>query len=169
MGREIRRVPKGWEHPKNERGHYKPLYDDDYGSAAEEWLENLREWEAGEDPDRAEYEAKAGNRRYYWEWNGNPPDREYYRPKWGEGEATHCQIYENVSEGTPISPVFESTEEMLGWLLAQGHSEKASQCFIRDGFAFSMAFIPGVGLIQGIETAGLGRDCTETPGQPEPK
>jgi hypothetical protein len=34
MGREIRRVPANWEHPKDERdGGYIPMYDDDFDAA----------------------------------------------------------------------------------------------------------------------------------------
>jgi len=33
MGREIRRVSEGWEHPKDARGNYQPLYDEDFEGA----------------------------------------------------------------------------------------------------------------------------------------
>ena len=41
MGREIRRVPKGWEHPRDEGGKYIPMFDQSYDDAAKEWLEGL--------------------------------------------------------------------------------------------------------------------------------
>lgn len=31
MGREVRRVPKGWEHPRDENGNYIPLHDQSDG------------------------------------------------------------------------------------------------------------------------------------------
>lgn len=37
MGREIRRVPMDWEHPKDERGYFIPLFDRDYESVGLEW------------------------------------------------------------------------------------------------------------------------------------
>lgn len=53
MGREIRKVVPGWEHPRyteedaprsDRVGDYRPLYDQDYESAANEWLAGLLEW-----------------------------------------------------------------------------------------------------------------------------
>jgi hypothetical protein len=37
-------------------------------------------------------------------------------PQWTEAEATHFQMYENVTEGTPISPVMDSPEALAHWL-----------------------------------------------------
>ena len=28
MGREVRKVPGDWQHPKDEKGHYIPLFDE---------------------------------------------------------------------------------------------------------------------------------------------
>ena len=42
MGREIRNVPEGWVHPKNEYGNYQPMFDKTYKEAAEEWIKGLR-------------------------------------------------------------------------------------------------------------------------------
>src|SRR3972149_2654391 len=128
MGREIRRVPPNWEHPQRERcphyggieGHksgpafsewsrgkcFQPMSDQDYESAAEEWKEGLLQWERGEHPDQESSKTAMGCKEY-WEYAGNPPDPEGYRPAaWTEEEATHYQVYETVSDGTPVSPVF---------------------------------------------------------------
>ena len=70
-----------------------------------------------------------------------PPDPEYYRPAWSE-EPTAYQMYETVSEGTPVSPVFLTVDELRTWLLEQGHSEKATDQFIELGFAFSFVIGP---------------------------
>lgn len=145
MGREIRRVPRGWEHPKDERGRYKPLFDEDYETAASEWARNFMAWENGE------REQHGDAPRYFWDWEGNPPDEEYYRPAWGDDEATHYQVYENVTEGTPVSPVFATLDELRAWLLEQGHSEHAASKFIEAGYAFSMVMTP-----RGV--SGLGID-----------
>lgn len=61
VGREIRKVPKKWQHLTDDGGNFKPLYDQDFDSAAQEWLENCRKWEAGENPDRTEWERKRVN------------------------------------------------------------------------------------------------------------
>lgn len=157
MGREIRRVPKDWEHPKDYRGYYRPLYDQDAASAIKEWVEGYLAWENGTHPDLENINSKCP----YWEWAGGPPDPNYYRPAWTQEEATCYQIYENVTEGIPISPIFETKEEMLRWLLEGGYSEEAALCFIRDGYAFSMALIPGKGIVSDIETAGFFGPCDD--------
>ena len=36
---------------------------------------------------------------------------------WNESERTHYQAYENVTIGTPISPVFATEEQMIDWLV----------------------------------------------------
>ncbi|WP_146208404.1 M20 family metallopeptidase [Cupriavidus plantarum] len=46
---------------------------------------------------------------------------------------TAYQVYENVSEGTPVSPVFASLEELMDWLFKQGFSLEQAQTFIADG------------------------------------
>lgn len=68
MGKEIRRVPVGWEHPLNEDGNYQPMYDEDYETKAQEWIKGLVEWEAGTHPD------KPGHDYRYWERAGDPPN-----------------------------------------------------------------------------------------------
>lgn len=50
-----------------------------------------------------------------------------------EEEKTCFQIYENVSEGTPVSPVFETHEEMATWLLAQGNTADVIDQFLSMG------------------------------------
>src|SRR3990167_9201342 len=104
MGREIRRVPKDWEHPQHERCNHwggieshgepgdwwyqkclKPLHDEDYETAAQEWIDGLAAWLNGTHED---FQAELD----YWEYYGNPPDREDYRPAWTEEEAIYYQI-----------------------------------------------------------------------------
>ncbi len=48
---------------------------------------------------------------------------------------TCLQIYEDVSEGTPVSPVFGSSDELREWLVARGVSDVAADEFLRQGFA----------------------------------
>lgn len=62
MGREVRRVPKNWQHPKDKNQKPIPLLEEDVP-------------------------------------NGN-----FY------------QMYETCSEGTPISPIMETPEELARWL-----------------------------------------------------
>jgi len=118
MGREIRRVPGDWEHPKFtkeqikydwQRDEYHPLYDDDYQSACAKWYKEAHEFEPTK------------SCQWYHEWSGDPPDEEYYRTRtWTSEEATHYQIYETVSEGTPVSPVLGTPEELIEYLVKHG-------------------------------------------------
>jgi hypothetical protein len=50
-------------------------------------------------------------------------------------QLTHFQIYENVSEGTPVSPIFSSLQAIKTWLVTQGYSEGAAKQFIESGHA----------------------------------
>lgn len=135
MGREIRRVPPNWEHSKDYRGHYKPLHDQPWREAMQGWLEDYgNEWQTWTNEEDIDA----------------PPDPQYYRPVWTE-EPTAYQVYETVSEGTPVSPVFSTVDEMRAWLIGQGHSEKATDEFIRFGHAFSMVIGPR-GMASNIET-----------------
>lgn len=151
MGREVRRVPRDWEHPRNESGRYQPLYDKDYDTAAQEWLAELMAWEAGTCPDRQKAEEKYGI-RYLWDWDSSPPDKKYYRARaWTAEEATCYQFYEDVSEGTPLSPVFETLDELVAWLVAdQGYSERAARAFAERGWSPSFVFTPQTGMVDGV-------------------
>ncbi len=121
MGREIRRVPKDWQHPKNSNGHHVPLFDSDGDplDRIEEWFKEARLWEDGKHPDQVRYGTET---RHLWEYDGGPPNPNSYMPYWPESERTHYQMYETCSEGTPISPVLESPEAVARWCADNGVS-----------------------------------------------
>lgn len=87
MGREIIRVPTGFQHPTDEAGnhviggHHELLYKTD------------------------------------------------------PTLLTAYQVYENVSEGTPVSPDFPTLEALNAWLTKQGLSPEQAQAFVEDGHA----------------------------------
>lgn len=119
MGREVRRVPRGWQHPKDERGRYKPLFDN-YAKRVRDWDRECEAWCRGERPD---YFTRGEDPRFdvntprsFAEWDGDRPDPDDYMPTFREGTATHFCMYENTSEGTPISPVMETPEALARWL-----------------------------------------------------
>lgn len=123
MGREIRRVPANWEHPKKETfdfrtaravKNYQPLFDEPFGPAMEEWYAGWKAWDNGTDPDRE------GHDMPYWEWHGGPPDPVYYRPDWKPEHMTWWQVYETVSEGTPVTPPFATPDELVDYLATHG-------------------------------------------------
>lgn len=133
MSRELRRVPPTWEHPRDKQGKFRPLYDRTFESAAREWKRGFAAWEADEDGMRSQATARHGPVEY-WEWEGYPPDREYYRPEWTVEEASAYQIYETVTEGTPISPVISSEKKVVAWLIDELHlTRRQAEEFIRVG------------------------------------
>jgi len=137
MGREVRRVHKDWNHPKNEDGHFIPMH--------ERFLYNQEEIEEG---------LEDG-------WLDDTPP--YYgisvMPQWDEAERTHYQMYENVTEGTPISPVMESPEALARWLADNDANAGAFRTatyeqwlrICQGGYAPSFIYTPEKGLISGFE------------------
>jgi len=118
MGRELRRVPANWEHPKNDKGFYQPMYDEFYGDAINEWIKNHKKWLNGTHPDLLENPKLKEEYPFYAMYDGGPPDIEYYQTtKYSEKELTHIQLYETTSEGTPKSPLFkvDEFEKLCEW------------------------------------------------------
>lgn len=160
MGREIRRVPPNWIHPVGDRG-LKPLHDNSFDAEIDERIESRRKWNAGEDAARARYEADVGHPVAFHEWNGGPPDPEYCRPAWPEESRTAYQVYETVSEGTPVSPVFPTKDELIDWLVNVGSgmgvggrvqrmSREAAERFAEAAWAPSMVFCAARGVESGL-------------------
>ena len=148
MGREIRRVPPTWDHPKTTRfgkSAYQPLRDQDYDAAASEWLQGLLDWEADKDGERSRVMREDGV-RHYWDWHGEPPDKDCYRPAWTPEEMTAFQMYETVSEGTPVTPVFITKEALVEYLVTHGTfwdngtgwNRQAAERMVRDEWAPSL-------------------------------
>ena len=100
MGREVRMVPPGWEHPKRADGGYDPLFKG-YAKAKEEW---------------DNYKPEEHNGYSRKDWFGTKPLAKNYMPDWSPEEATHLMMYETTSEGTPISPAFATPEKLARWL-----------------------------------------------------
>lgn len=168
MGREIRRVLPNWEHPKRSKPNYRlgimeesyqPMHDMEFEAAMKEWLDSLENWlETGfakvrNDGDDVKYGKKPYKPeepyRAFFEWHGSPPDPEYYRPSWKDDEATWFQVYETVSEGTPVTPPFQTQEELIDYLATNGDywdqkrgdgawSRKSAEQFVNRGHAMSM-------------------------------
>ena len=150
MGREVRRVPADWVHPSKEKNihgfpHqdskvvYQPMYDDSYANAAKTWNAEVLAWES-----LSQSNAHDGE---FWEWNGDPPDEEYYRPDWPEETRTHYQMYETCSEGTPISPVMETPEELARWL-----TDNNASAFGRETASYEAWLRVAKGGYAGMET-----------------
>jgi hypothetical protein len=141
MGREIRRVPPDWKHPKNERGHYIPLYDKTFIEGERDHILLDLDW-------------YLDNPEFLSEWYNDWPQPEWYRTAF-EQEPTHYQIYETVTEGKPVSPVFATLEALAQWLVDQGYSLKAATAFAKEGWAPSMVFTPKTGIVMNIESLAI--------------
>jgi len=120
MGREVRKVPANWEHPRYTDdnapyalavGRHIPMHNGGYEDAAAEFMEK----------------AKEQGLEAAMDYFGEPPRKEVYMPDWPEAERTHFMMYEDTSEGTPISPAFETPEELARWLADTGASAFGSQ------------------------------------------
>jgi hypothetical protein len=162
--REVRRVPKDWQHPKNERGHYRPLHGRSYAAEVAEWDEEYAQWKKGFRRgygDEGKWIAKDLEHADmpFSEWHGRRPDEADYMPDWPESERTYLQMYENTSEGTPISPVMETAEELARWLADTSASSFASMTAtyeqwlstIRRGWAVGAMASAETGLVSGVE------------------
>jgi len=74
-------------------------------------------------------------------------------------EGDGWQLWETVSEGSPVSPVFATADELAGWMsdLARGDRwvpPAAAAKFIADGWAPSFVGTPGTGIVSGVEWVG---------------
>lgn len=119
MSREVRKVPPGWEHPKNEQGHHIPLFDGSFNKRAAKWDEEAAQWEKGFHRSfiDGKWEPKTADMTgTFADWDGERPDEKDYMPDWSDAERTHYQMYESVTEGKPISPVMETPEALARWL-----------------------------------------------------
>lgn len=95
------------------------------------------------------------------EYEGNAPTPgESFRPEFTE-EPTWYQVYENVSEGCPITPPFETKEEMVEYLIEVGDSwdgpvsRNVAEKFAESGHAPSGVFTTSGGFYRGIESSVL--------------
>lgn len=90
MGREIRKVPPHWEHPKRKCPH-------------EPWAGGC-------------YDAKQHNGQCYQplcDKDFNACIAKWEQPTW-------YQVYETVSDGTPVTPPFATTQELIEYLVQYG-------------------------------------------------
>ena len=111
MGRELRKVPANWEHPKKSDDRYQPMHDTFYGDVIKEWIDDNEKWNNGTHKDLLDDPKLKEEYPFYAMYHGNPPDVEYYQTKkYLPEELTHIQLYETTSEGTPKSPVYRADQ-----------------------------------------------------------
>ena len=95
---------------------FMPLKNKTHAEALSEYEKERSEWDAGIYPEWTSEESK---KLSYDEYDGGPPDPDYYRPAYAT-EPTHYQVYETVSEGTPVTPVFATPEALIDYLAEHG-------------------------------------------------
>lgn len=164
MGREVRMVPPGWQHPKDDKGRWIPLHSRDWLAEQAEWDEEFAQWKLGfvrsYASDGPKYEPRGADvtKVRYCDYAGRRPHEEDYMPEWPASERTHLMMYETCTEGTPISPSFATPEELARWLADNGASafgyETATYeqwlATCRRGWAVS-AVITSAGIVSGVE------------------
>jgi hypothetical protein len=153
MGRELRMVTADWEHPR----------DDD-------WYVPLR---YGYQRDCEEFQQDVEKHGLEWalkEWGGEPLEERYMLPDATPEELTHYMMYDNsFTAGQPISPAFETKEELARWLADTGASAfgrltatyEAWLATIERGHAISAFFSSSTGLISGVEAVEAGEKMKE--------
>jgi hypothetical protein len=169
MGREIRRVPANWEHPKetdgtNRGGGYHPMRGENYEKAMREWFANHNAWLDGTHHCLVDKSTTREETPYFADWDGNPPDVADY-VKYEQEECTHFQMYETVTEGTPVTPVFASLQELEDYLVNVGemagtrynkkYSREGAHAFCHSGWAPSMVYTPATGMISRVEASKI--------------
>lgn len=180
MGRRIRRVPADWVHPvyteKDARhpemiGRPRPLFEGrNLDALLAEWDEGQRLWNEGLRPessgvgedvwvDPGDREMKYRGKDDTWTaWMGSRPNPANYMPNWPDEERTHIVMYEDTTEGTPISPVFKTGEALARWL-----ADNNASCFGDSTASYEtwLGWIRADGVVDSLED--IAEECGERP------
>lgn len=120
MGHVARRVPLDWEHPKDADEQFIPLHD---GSGLTErqaaWDAESRKWDEGlRDDFHGGWIRKnaAEQDMDFAEWSGKRPDPAEHMPEWPADKRVGWMMYEDVTEGTPLSPVCTTPIHLAAWM-----------------------------------------------------
>ena len=105
-----------------------------------------KEWEGYLYPDYDDSLSEEEEEKLYENWY----DTQRHDPPEGKG----WQVWETVSEGSPVSPVLPTAEKLIGWMVSTGQTEEAAEAFIETGYVPSMMIWDGR-IYMGIESAPL--------------
>lgn len=105
--------------------------------------------------------------RYHLEWNAENPDDDEpividparYMPEIPEGTPYGWQLYETVSEGSPLSPVFATKDELAAWMSSPSAGRErvlpeVAAKFVAAGWAPTFSSSPQTGFVTGVEAVG---------------
>ena len=87
-------------------------------------------------------------------WPGYLNEDDHYDPPTGDG----WQVWEDTSEGSPISPVFVNRDDLQEWISERMDcAPVAADAFISQGWAPSFVVHPPFGMFTGVQmAAGIG-------------
>lgn len=97
---------------------------------------------------------------------GQRAEAEAWEPT-GPPEGEGWQLWETVSEGSPMSPVFATAEDLAGWMSLPERDKHdwvpfdTALEFIREGWAPSLIATPETGVVSGVEFVGFHADGGE--------
>lgn len=85
-------------------------------------------------------------------WESNAAKQLYenwqnIEPPTGDG----WQLWETTTEGSPVSPVFATADELVNWMVADGYSREGAEAFVKSGWAPSLVMTPGKGVQSGVD------------------
>jgi hypothetical protein len=164
MGREVRQVPLGWQHPRAENknepfmmdgrlwqikpeclAQYKPMFDQTLKEAQAEWDAAKKKWRSKANKAERDRVREKYGKMTFAEWHGDRPTEEdtFYRPEWPSDAVMGYCFYETTSEGTPLSPVFATIDELDAWLVSEGYDKGAVKRFLKAGWAPTFAEVDG--------------------------
>lgn len=122
---ELRFVPENWSHPKDEKGLFLPLRGESFSKEIADYKEEKEMWN-----NPRGFKKKIMGESFSWvpkeedekkfsfeDWHGKCPEEKDYMPEFSDQERTHCQLYETITEGTPITPVMGSSAEVGRWIV----------------------------------------------------
>ena len=143
MGREVRPVALDWEHPRLP-GTYSDGSPRYVGLLSRESLRLRLEWNT-EHPDDEDAQE--------------PVSLDDYMPEIPEGTPYGWQLYETVSEGSPLSPVFAAKDELAAWMSDPERGRdwvpaEVAAKFVAEGWAPSFVSSPETGFVSGVEWIG---------------
>lgn len=93
----------------------------------------------------------------YWQDDFKSKEAEDLYESWEEEEpptGEGWQLWENVSEGSPVSPVFATSGELVDWMVSDGYSRAGAEKFIEVGYAPPFIFSPQHGFESGVDAMG---------------
>ncbi|MFF8610875.1 hypothetical protein ACF06X_33755 [Streptomyces sp. NPDC015346] len=104
------------------------------------------------------YCAECDGRGSFEAYPGQRAEAEAWEPT-GPPEGEGWQLWENVTEGSPISPVFPTAEALAAWMSDPARGKRwvppaTAAAFIADGWAPSFVSIPETGVVSGVEWIG---------------